>query len=106
MMVTDSWLPLKEDEYEDDDILLRPGVFDVNGNPIIHPNFFNDTLNDSLRRPYINNDRNSNTQVLCHALLQSLMKKKRGDVDNSIEHYDPLWCKFQQIGIHSSTDYF
>ena len=39
MTVTDSWLPFEEDEYKDDDILLRHGVFDVNVNPSIHPNF-------------------------------------------------------------------
>ena len=47
MMVTNSWLPLKEDEYEDDDILLCPSMFDVGDNPSIHPNFFNGTLNNS-----------------------------------------------------------
>ena len=34
------------------------------------------------------------------------MRKKRDDVDNSIKLYDTLWCKFQQIGIHNSTNYF
>ena len=34
------------------------------------------------------------------------MRKKRGDVDKSIEHYDALRCKLQQIGIHNSIDYF
>ena len=77
MTVTDSWLFLEEDEYEDNDNYLRPGVFDVGGNPSIHPNFFNGTLNDSLSRPYIIDDSISNTQVLHHALLKSLMKKKR-----------------------------
>ena len=62
MTVTDSWLP-PENEYDDDDILLRPGVFDVGDKPSIHPNFFNGTLNDSLGRPYINDDPISNTQV-------------------------------------------
>ena len=60
MTVTDSRLPLEEDEYEDDDILLPPGVFNVGGNPSIRPNFFNGTLNDSLGRPYINEDPISN----------------------------------------------
>ena len=74
MMVTDSWLPLKEDKYEDDDILLRLGVFDVNGNSSIHHNFFNDTLNDSLDCTYINNGPISNTQVLPHTLLKFLIR--------------------------------
>ena len=34
------------------------------------------------------------------------MKIKRGDVDNSIEYYDALWCKFQRIEIHNFTNYF
>ena len=106
MTVTDSWFSLGEEEDEDDDILLRPGVFDVNGILSIHPNFFNGTLNDSLGCPYINDNPISNTQVLRHVLIKSLMRKKKGDVDNSIEHYDTLWCKFQRIGIHSSTNYF
>ena len=46
MTVTDSWYPLEDDEYDDDDILLCHGVFDVSGNPSIHPNFFHDTLNE------------------------------------------------------------
>ena len=106
MIVTDSWYLLEDDEYGDDDILLRPGVFNVGANPSIHPNFFHGTLNGSLGRPYINNNPISNTQVLHHALLKSLMRIKRGDIDNSIKHYDTLWCKFQRIGIHNSTDYF
>ena len=106
MTVTDSWYPLEDDEYEDDDILLRHGVFDDGGNPSIHPNFFHGFPNDSLDRPYINNDPISETQVLHHALLKSLMRIKRGAVDNSIEHYDALRCKLQQIVIHNSTDYF
>ena len=106
MTVTDSWCPLENDEYEDDDILLRHGVFDNGGNPSIHPNFFHGTLNNSLGWPYINDDPIYETQVLHHTLLKSLMRIKRGDVDNSINHYDALWCKFQQIGIHNSTNYF
>ena len=106
MTVTNSWLPLEENEYEDDDILLRPGVFDVSGNLSIYPNFFNGTLDNSLGRSYINDDPISNTQVLYHALLKFSMRKKRGEVDNSIKHYDALQCKFQRIGLHSSTNYF
>ena len=71
MTVTDSWLHLEEDKYEDDDILLRLGAFDVGGNPSIHPNFFSGTLKDGLVRPYINDDPISNTQVLHHTLLKS-----------------------------------
>ena len=78
MTVTDSLLPLEDDEYEYDDILLRPGVFDVSGNPSIHPNFSNGTLNNSLDSPYINNNLIFNTHIFCHTLLKSLMKKKRG----------------------------
>ena len=61
MTMTDSWCPLEDDKYEDDNILLGPGVFDVGGNPSIHPNFFIGTLNDSLSRPYINDDPISKT---------------------------------------------
>ena len=78
MMVTDSWFPLEDDEYEDDDILLRHGVFDTGGNPSIHPNFFHDTLNNSLGWPYTNNDPISEIQVLHHALLKSSMKNQEG----------------------------
>ena len=106
MMVTDSWDPLVGDEYEDDDILLGHGVFDTGGNSRIHPNFFHGTLNNSLGRPYTNNNPISETHVLHRALIKSSMRIKRGDVDNSIKHYDALWCKFQRIGIHTSTDYF
>ena len=69
--VTDSLNPPQVDEYKDDDILLRHGVFDVNGNPSIHPNFFNGVLNDSLGCPYINNNPFTPTQVLHYALLKS-----------------------------------
>ena len=72
----------------------------------MHPNFFNGILNDNLGSPYINDDPISNIQILHHALLKSSMRKKRGDVENSIKHYDALCCKFQQIGVHNSTDYF
>ena len=75
MTVTDSWYPLEDDIYEDDNILLRHGVFDDDGNPSIHPNFFHSFLNDSNDNPI------SETQVLHHALLKSLMRIKRGAVD-------------------------
>ena len=81
MAVTDAWDPHQVDKYKDDDILLRHGVFDVNSNPSIHPNFFNGILNDSLSRPHINDDLITPTQVLHYALLRSSMRKKRGDVD-------------------------
>ena len=71
MTVIDSWLLLKEDEDEDDDILLRPGIFVIGVNTRIHPNFFNGTLNNSLDRPYINDNPISNTRVLHQALLKS-----------------------------------
>ena len=106
MAVTDSWDPPQANEYKDDDILLHHSVFDVNGNPSIHPNFFNGVLNDSLGRPYINDDPITPTQVFHHTLPKSSMRKKRGNVDKSIEHYNALRCKLQQIGILNSTDYF
>ena len=34
------------------------------------------------------------------------MRNKKGDVNKSIDHYDPIKCKLQQIGINNSTDYF
>ena len=89
MMVTYSWLPTKH-EYDDDNILLLSGVFDVGDKPIIHPKFFNSTLKDNLGCSYINDDSISNTQVFNYALLKSLMRKKRGDTDNSIQHYDTI----------------
>ena len=52
MTVTNSWLPLEDDKYEEDFILLVPSVFDVSGNSSIYPNLFNGTLNDSLGSPY------------------------------------------------------
>ena len=106
MTVTDLWDPHMDDEYEDDDILLRHGIFGTGGNPSIHPNFFHGTLNNNIGRPYANDDPISATNVLHSALLKSLMSIQRGDIMKSIEHYDALWCKFQQIGIHNSTDYF
>ena len=75
MMVTDSWNPPK-DEYDDDDILVRPVMFDVGCKPSIHPNFFNGILNGNLGCSYINDDPISNTQVFHHTLLKSLMRKK------------------------------
>ena len=105
MTVTDSWDPHVDDEYEDDDILLRHGIFDTGGNPSIHPNFFHGTLNNSICRPYTNNDPISATNVLHRALLKSSMRIKRSDVNNSIKHYDTLQCKFQRIRIHNSTNY-
>ena len=106
MTVTDSWDPQVDDEYEDDDILLQHGVFDTGGNPSIHPNFFHRTLNNNIGWPYTNDDPISATNIKHRALLKSSMRIKRGDVDNSIKHYDALWCKFQRIGIHNSTVYF
>ena len=95
MAVVDSWDPPQADEYEDDDILLPHGVFDVSDNPSIHPNSFNGIINDSLGCPYINDDPVTPTQALHHALLKSLMRNKRSDVDKSIKHYDALRCKLQ-----------
>ena len=106
MKVTDSWNPLMDDESEDDDILLRYGVFDTSGNPSIHPNFFHDTLDNIPGWPYTDDNSISETNVLYRALLKSSTKIKRVDFNHSIKHYNTLWCKFQQIGIHNSTDYF
>ena len=106
MTVTDSWDPSQPDEYKDDDILLPYGVFDVGNNPSIHPNFFKGVLNDSLGRLYNNDAPITPTQTFHHALLKFLMRKKRGNLDKFIEHYDALRCKLQQIGIHNSIDYF
>ena len=94
MTVTDSWLPTEE-QYDDDDILLHPGVVDVGDKPSIHPNFFIGTLNYSLGCPYINDNPIFNTQLFHHALLKSSMRTKGGDKDNSIGHYDALRCKLQ-----------
>ena len=104
--VTDSWDPQVDINYNDDAILLQHGVFDTVGNPSIHPNFFNDTLNNSIGRPYINKDPISETKILHHALLKSSLRIHRGDIMKSIEHYDALRCKFQRKGIYNSTDYF
>ena len=84
MTVTDSRDPHADDEYEDDDILLRHGVFDTGGNPSIHPNFFQGTLNNSIGQLYTNDDPISTTNILHRALLKSSMKNKRGDINNSI----------------------
>ena len=56
MAVIDEWDPQPHNVYRDDDILLKHGVFDDGGNPSIHPNYFSGTLNDSLGRPYQNDD--------------------------------------------------
>ena len=75
MMVTDSWLPPK-DECDDDNILLHLGVFNGSDKPSIHSYFFNGTLNDSLGPPCINDNPISSTQVFHHTLLKSSMRKK------------------------------
>ena len=106
MTLTDTWFPCEENEWRDDNVILLPGVFDIGGNQSIHPDFFNCTLNDSFGHPYINDDTISNTQVLHNTLLKSPMRIKIGNIDNSIEHYDALRCKFERIGIHASTNYF
>ena len=100
MTMTNEWLPPKE-QYNTDNMLIRPGVFfDAGDKPSIHPNFFNATINDSCGCPYIYNDPISDTQILNHILLRSSMRIKRGDIDNSVENYDALWCKLQQIGVY------
>ena len=47
----------------------------------------------------------SDTQILNYALLRSTMRIKKDHVDNSIEHYDALRCKFREIGIYNLADY-
>ena len=106
MTVTNSWDPHMENNYEDDNIFLQHGVFDTGGNPSIHPNFFHGTLNNSIGLLYTTNNPISKTNVLHHALLKYSLRIHRGDIMKSIEHYNAFWCKFQQIGIHNSTDYF
>ena len=91
--LTNLWL-FPKNYYIDDDILLRPGVFDVEDKPSIDPNFFNSTLSEILSWLYINADPISNTQVFHHALLKASKRKKKGNINNSIKHYDALWCKF------------
>ena len=63
----------------------------------------NDAIIDS--KVFSNDDPLYNTQVLHHALLRSSMRIKKGNVDNYIEHYDALWCKFREIGIYNLTHY-
>ena len=53
----------------------------------------------------VNVDLISNTQVLNHALLRSSMKRKKDHVENFIEHYDALGCKFREIGIYNLVEY-
>mmetsp|Transcript_27886 Transcript_27886/g.31344 ORF Transcript_27886/g.31344 Transcript_27886/m.31344 type:complete len:206 (-) Transcript_27886:155-772(-) len=106
MTLTDKWDPSPTDVYRDDNILLRHGVFDVGDNASIHPNYFNGVLNDSLGRPYTNDDPLTPTQTLHHALLKSSMRYKKGDVEKSIDHYDAVKCKLQLIWIFNATDYF
>ena len=33
------------------------------------------------------------------------MRIKKGNVDNSIEHYNILWCKYRDIGIYDTAHY-
>ena len=105
MTVTKSWDP-QVDDYKENNILLQHGAFATGGNPIIHPNYFHGTLNNSIGQPYTNEGPFSKTNVLHHALLKSSLRIHRGDIMKSIEHYDALWWKFQRIRIHNSTDYF
>ena len=65
----------------------------------------NDTIIDTRNRTFVNVDPISDTQILNHALLRSSMRIKKGHVDNSIEHYDALWCKFREIRIYNLVDY-
>ena len=95
-----------KNDYEDGNILLQHGVFDTGGNPSIHLNFFHGPLNNSIGLPYTNNTPISETNVLHCTLIKSSLRIHRGNVMKSIEHYNALWCKFQQIKIHNSTNYF
>ena len=54
--LTNSYLP-PEEQYNTENILIRPGVFDVDDKPSIHQNF----LNSNRDRPYINDNSISNT---------------------------------------------
>ena len=94
MTVTDSWDPHVDDEDEDDDILLQHSVFDTGDHPSIHPNFFHGTLNNSIGQPYTNDEPISTTNIVHRALFKSSMRIKRGDINNSIEHYHALQYKF------------
>ena len=106
MTVTNSWDPQVENDYKDDNILLQHGVFDTGGNPSIYLNFFHGTLNNNIGLLYTNDDPISKTNVLRHALFKSLLTIYRDNIMKSIKHYNPLWCKFQWIRIHNSTNYF
>ena len=85
MTVSNSWDP-QVDDNSDDNILLQHGVFDMGGNPSIHPNFFHGTLNNSIGQVYVNEDPISNTNILHCALLKSSLRIHRGDTMKSIEH--------------------
>ena len=83
-------------QHNNNDILLHPGVLsEVVLVHSIHPNFFNDTINNSRGQLYTNDNPISNTQILNHALLRSSLRIKRGNIHNSIEHYNALRYKFR-----------
>ena len=50
-------------------------------------------------------DQISTTHILHHSFLTSSMKIKRGNLNNAIDYYDALLCKFRQIAIYNSTDF-
>ena len=102
-------MPCNEEPFDkqqsNNDILMYPVVMsDPNVVHSIHTNFFNNTINDSNSRPCINDTPITNTQILDHTLYTSLLKIKRGNADNSIEHYNACWCKFRQVEIYNPTD--
>ena len=74
MTLNDLWVPPKE-QYNNGNMILSSGVFDINDNPSIHPNYFNITLNSSLGHPYVKDNPISNTKVLHYTLIKSSMKK-------------------------------
>ena len=106
MTLTEDWLPFEE-QYNNDNILTCPSVFyDVRAAPSIHPKFFNDTINNSRGCPNINEDPIfRHLDIPPHHSL-TFHKNKNGNVDNSIENYDALWCKFGHIRIYNSAGYF
>lgn len=52
-----------------------------------------------------NVQRIDENQLLRHALLRTAVRIKNGCVENAIEHYDALRCKFRDIGVHNAADY-
>ena len=93
-------------QYNNNNVHLHLGVLsDADVISSVYPNFFNDTINDSRGRPYTNTNPITDTQILHHSLLRSLVRIKRANLDNSTKDYDAFRCKFRQIGIYNSVNY-